>query len=134
MARHRLAGQTPQRSPTPSAYREGSEGRQMGQGESLATSADPLVQRQSSRRSTGDGKPRQENPWCGPRNLGHPREEDTGHTGTQASGLSTSAPSTCLYPEIGWCNDAPARNPHYEGSSPTSIAFACTRPRGGNHG
>src|SRR3974390_1102787 len=45
----------------------------MGQGESLATSADPLVQRQGFRRSTGDGKPRQENPWCGPGNLGHPR-------------------------------------------------------------
>jgi RNA-directed DNA polymerase len=26
--------------------------------------------------STSDGKPRQENPWCGPRGLGHSREED----------------------------------------------------------
>ena len=31
----------------------------MGQGESLGTSADPLVQRQGFRRPTGDGKPRQ---------------------------------------------------------------------------
>src|SRR5437660_5400549 len=68
----------------------------MGQGASLATPADPLVQRQNSGRAASDGKPRQENPWCGPRNLGHPREEDTGRTRTQAQGLSTSAPPTCI--------------------------------------
>src|SRR6266851_4659286 len=45
----------------------------MGQGASLATFADPLLQRQSSRRSTSDGKRWQENPRCGPRNLGHTR-------------------------------------------------------------
>src|SRR5260221_10927250 len=44
----------------------------------------PLLQRQSSRRSTSDGKQRQENPRCGPRNLGHTREEDTGSTCTKA--------------------------------------------------
>src|SRR2546430_364814 len=127
------ANHPPQRAPTPSAYREGDEGRQMGQGASLATPADPLVQRQSSRRATSDGKPRQENPWCGPRNLGHPREEDTGRTRTQAQWLSTSAPSTCLYPEIGRQNDAPARYPHHERSSPTGTVFVGTRSRGGNY-
>ena len=35
-------------------------------------------------RSTSDGKQWQENPWCGPRNLGHTRKEDTGRTCTQA--------------------------------------------------
>src|SRR6266851_10227518 len=55
-----------------------------GQGASPATFADPLLQRQSSRRSTSDGKQWQENPRCGPRNLGHPREEDTGSTCTKA--------------------------------------------------
>src|SRR5467141_3587954 len=68
----------------PSAYRAGNEGKQMGQGASLATPADPLLQRQSSRRSTSDGKQWQENPRCGPRNLGHTREEDPGSTGTEA--------------------------------------------------
>jgi hypothetical protein len=42
MVRHRLAGHQPQRSPTPSAYRAGHEGKQMGQSASPATSADPL--------------------------------------------------------------------------------------------
>ena len=37
-----------ERASAASAYREGNTGRQMGQGESLATPADPLVQRQSS--------------------------------------------------------------------------------------
>ena len=39
----------------------------MGQGASLATPADPLVQRQGFSRSASDGKQRQENPWGGPR-------------------------------------------------------------------
>ena len=51
-----------------------------GKGASLATPADPLVQRQGSRRSTSDGKQWQKNPWGGPRNLGHTRKEDTGRT------------------------------------------------------
>src|ERR1022692_3061370 len=76
MVRHGLASHQPQRSPTPSAYRAGDEGTQMGQGTSPATSVDPLVQRQSSRRSTSDGKHWQENPRCGPRNLGHTRKEE----------------------------------------------------------
>ena len=72
----------------------------MGQGASPATFADPLLQRQSSRRSTeSDGKQWQENPRCGPRNLGHTREENTGSTCTKAQGLSVSAPATCLHPE-----------------------------------
>src|SRR5947209_3876196 len=49
-----------------------------------ATFANPLLQRQSSRRSTSDGKQWQGNPRCGPRNLGHTREEDTGSTCTEA--------------------------------------------------
>src|ERR1700686_1395580 len=133
MVRHGLASHQPQRSPTPSAYRAGDEGKQMGQGASLATPADPLVQRQGFSRSTSDGKQWQENPWCGPRNLGHTTTEDTGRTCTQAKGLSTSASSTFFNPEIGWKNDAPARNSHDERSSPTGIAFACTRSRSGNH-
>ena len=37
------------------------KGRPLEQGESPAMAADPLVQRQSTRRQTGDGKPRKEN-------------------------------------------------------------------------
>src|SRR3984893_6285298 len=133
MVRHRLADHQPQRSPTPSAYRAGNEGKPMGQGASSATFADPLLQRQSSRRSTSDGKQWQENPRCGPSNLGHTREENTGSTCTEAQGLSVSAPATCLYPEVGRQNDAPARNSHDEGSSPASTVSAGTRPRCGNH-
>src|ERR1700682_2180594 len=84
MVCHGLADHQPQRSPTPSAYRAGDEGKQMGQGASLATPANPLVQRQSSRRSTSDGKRWQENLRCGPSNLGHTREKDTGSTCTES--------------------------------------------------
>src|SRR6266436_6092536 len=43
MVRHQLASHQPRRSPTPSAYRAGNEGKQMGQGASLATPADLLT-------------------------------------------------------------------------------------------
>jgi hypothetical protein len=41
------------------------EGWQMEQGEIPTTSANPILQRQGSRRSTSDGKYRQENSRCG---------------------------------------------------------------------
>jgi len=69
--------------------------------------ADPLLQRQGSCRSTSDRKRWQENSRCGPRNLGHAREENTGTPWTQVQGLSTSAPSTRLYPQVGRQNDHP---------------------------
>ena len=48
-----------QRAPSPGAYREGDTGRQVEQGASLATPADPLVQRQGACREASDGEPRQ---------------------------------------------------------------------------
>src|SRR6266576_4124435 len=75
----------------------------------LSESHGLLVQRQSSRRSTSDRKQRQEDPRCRPRSLGHTREGNTGSLWTQARGLSSSAPSTRLYPEIGRQDYAPAR-------------------------
>src|ERR1700724_2385211 len=101
----------------------------MGQGASLATPANPLIQRQSSRRSTSDGKRWQENPWCGQRDLGHTRKEDTSSTCISAQRLSTSASSTCLHPEIGQKNVAPSRNSHHERSELPGIAFAGARSR-----
>jgi len=47
----------------PSASREGATGRQMGEGASPSTSADPLVLCQDAGGQTGDGKPRPEDPW-----------------------------------------------------------------------
>ena len=49
MVRHRLAGHQPQRSPTPSAYRAGNEGKPMGQGASSAT----VSARRSAKRPDG---------------------------------------------------------------------------------
>ena len=62
----------------PGAYREGDTGRQVGQGESLATPADPLVQRQSPCRATSDREPRQEHTGRGPGHLEHPGGENDG--------------------------------------------------------
>jgi hypothetical protein len=90
-----------ERSLTPSTYRAGDEGKQMGQGASLATHADSLVQRQGFSRSTSDGKQWQENPWCRPRNLGHTRKEDTGRTSTQAWRQSgETVKRSALYAEV----------------------------------
>ena len=82
-----------ERASAPSAYREGDTGRQMGQGESLATSADPLVQRQSAGRQTSDGKSRQTDSWRGRGDLEHPGEESTGRAARCANGAI--APSRC---------------------------------------
>lgn len=49
----------------PSASREGDPGRQMGEGASPATSADPRVLRQDAGGQTGDGQPRHTDPWGG---------------------------------------------------------------------
>jgi len=48
---------------------QATEGWQMEQSEISTTSANPLLQRQGSRRSTSDGKYWQENSRCGPGNL-----------------------------------------------------------------
>ena len=66
------------RASAPGAYREGNAGRQMGQGQSLATSAHPLVLRQSPCCSTSDGKPGQETPGVDGDHLEHAPEESNG--------------------------------------------------------
>ena len=94
---HSLASRSPQRASAPGAYCEGNEGRQMGQGQSPATFADPLVQRQGSCRTTSDGKQR----WCNPRSgrshLEHSPEESNGHSHAQATRVSSSTAQACLY-------------------------------------
>ena len=60
MAPDRLGHMLRKRKEAASTHREGNTGRQVGEGESPPTSADPLVQRKSNCRQTSDRKPRQE--------------------------------------------------------------------------
>src|SRR5208283_3673786 len=59
LAYHQLEVSLPHRMSAPGPYREGDPRRPMGQGESLAISADSLVQWQGPCHPTGDRKPRQ---------------------------------------------------------------------------
>jgi integrase/recombinase XerD len=58
----------------------------MGQGKSLATAADPLVQRQSPCRATSDGEPRQANTRRGHGGMGHAGTQRTGGRNTHNQG------------------------------------------------
>src|SRR5947209_17986340 len=69
----------------------------MGQGESPATFADPLVQRQGACRTTSDGKPRWYNPRSRRSHLEHSAEESNGHSHAQATRISSSTAQACLY-------------------------------------
>src|SRR5271157_4460764 len=89
LAYHQLEVSLPHRVPAPGPYREGDPRRPMGQGESLAISADSLVQWQGPGHSTGDRKPRQRDSRCGPGDLGHPGEESDGLTGAATEGLQS---------------------------------------------
>src|SRR6266567_8840793 len=133
MACHELANRSPKCASATSAYRAGYEGRQMGQGASLATTADPLAQRQNDRRPTSDGKCWQENFRGGRRNLGHTGKEGNGSEHTTAKGISTSAASACLHPEVKR-QDAPSGYSHDEGPRDAGIVPARSRSRRGNHG
>ena len=74
-------------------------GRPMGQGESLATSADPLVERALARGRASDGKPRQEHAGRGRKHLGHPGEEGDGRTHAASSGAITrNRCDACTFP------------------------------------
>src|SRR5258708_9689967 len=99
MAQDRLVSSSPHCASAPSAHRQGNTGRQMGQGESPATFADPLIQWQSSCCETSDGKPRQDHPWSRQRHLGYSRKEGTGHTHAQATRLSPSTAEAGVYPK-----------------------------------
>src|SRR5438067_9124474 len=71
----------------------------MGQGQSLATLADPLVQRQSPCRATSDGKPGQTHPRSGQDHVEHSPQEDQRRLLAQAKGLSSPTASAHPYPE-----------------------------------
>src|SRR5580765_8372204 len=84
----------------PSAYRAGNESWQMGQGQSPATSADPLVQRQSPCRKTSDGKPWQTDTWGRRGNLGDPSEESNGSLHAPPTRLSCPTTQARVHSEI----------------------------------
>src|SRR5205823_14458443 len=77
----------------PGAYREGDEGRQMGQGESFATAANPLALRQSTGRLASDEQSRQKHGWRGPSSMEHAREE--GRSEEHTSELQSLAYLVC---------------------------------------
>ena len=60
---HQLEGSPAASQKAADAYRKGCEGTQMEQGQSLATSIDPLVQRQAVGCKTSDFQQGEENPW-----------------------------------------------------------------------
>ena len=97
-----------------SAYRKGNTGRPLGQGESLAMAADPLVLRQSLGRETSDGKSRQEHAGSGRSNLEHSGGQTQGHRVAATSRISAAAAAARLYPESQWKAET-AGHPHDEG-------------------
>ena len=73
------------------------EGKEMGEGESLTTTLNPLVQRQSPCRPTSDGKPGQEHPRGRQGHLEYSTQEDQRRLRAQAKGFPSSATPTHLY-------------------------------------
>ena len=126
---HSLANRSPQRASAPGAYCEGHEGRQMGQGESPATFADPLVQRQGACRATSDGKPGAKNARRGRRNLDHAQPESTSHPRIATKRVSSQTAETRVYPEK-LREDAPPLDSLHEGPSHASLVPAGSGPHG----
>src|SRR4030095_6237666 len=103
----------------------------MGQGQSPATSPGPLVQRQSTSRTTSDGKSRQEDTGSGRGNLEHSGQEGTGHRRTTTARLQTITVETRLYPEKQRPPSA-ALTPDHERSSDANPLLASPRSSGGD--
>src|ERR687884_333728 len=82
-----------------SAYRQGDKGRQVAQGTSLATPADPLVQRQSPGGQTSDRKPRQEHSGSRSGCVERSQEQMDGHTPPAATRVYSPSPAQGVYPE-----------------------------------
>jgi hypothetical protein len=85
----------------------------MGQGPCLATSPNPLVQRQSPCRATSDDQQWQEDPGDGRRGMGHPGEESMRDRGTTTARLSRPPAPAHLHSEEGWhAAPTPLVDPH----------------------
>src|SRR5258707_15875071 len=105
----------------------------MGQGESLATTLDPLVQRQSSCRSTSDGAPRQEHPRSRHGHLEYSTQETERDLLAAATGLLSTTAPTHLHPQEKR-QKASSRYPRYEMQSHASSLLARSEPSSGNNG
>src|SRR2546421_10615292 len=71
----------------------------MGQGESLATTLDPLVERQSPCRTTSDREPRQEHPRSRQGDLEHSTKKTERDLLVAATGLPPTTAPTHLHPQ-----------------------------------
>ena len=91
--------------------------KQMEQGESLATSAHALGERQITRRSPGDRERRQENTRRGRGTLGYTSEETSGATSLTARGYHPQPSAANLHSEGKW-QTATARDSDDAGSEP----------------
>src|SRR5216683_8057095 len=80
---------------------EGNTGRQMAQGKSLATDADPLVQCESAGSQASDREPRQENGWCRRRTVGHTADQDCSNCPIEEAAVSTLATTEGLHSKTG---------------------------------
>src|SRR5205823_4523695 len=116
-----------------SAYREGDEGRQVGQGSCPAALADPLVQRQDVCRETGDGEPWTQNSGSRWGNLGTPGTQDEGRTPTAATWLSTQTAAASVHRETRHDGHAPLGYPHDEGPRHAGPSPAGAQPSRGDH-
>src|ERR1700687_1725288 len=99
MAPDRLGQDTRDGQTATGAYGEGNPGRRLAQGESPATISGPLVQRQSTRRTTSDGESRQTHAGCGWHHVVHPGGEATSYRVAQTAWLSATPAETGLHPE-----------------------------------
>src|SRR5215831_6491879 len=99
----------------------------MGQGESLATDLNPLVQQQSSCCTTSDGKPGAKNARRGRRNLDHAQPESTSHPRIATKRVSSQTAQKGVYPEK-LREDAPTLDSLHEGPSHASLVPAGAEP------
>src|SRR2546421_8497638 len=79
----------------------------MGQGESLATTLDPLVERQSPCRTTSDREPRQEHPRSRQGDLEHSTKKTERDLLVAATGLPPTTAPTHLHPQEKRCDPFP---------------------------
>src|SRR5207253_10150819 len=98
MARYSMVSYRTERAAAPSQHRQGNSGKEMGQGQSLATTLNPLVQRQGACRATSDGKPGQIHPRSGQDHVEHSPQEDQRRLLAQAKGISSPTASAHPYP------------------------------------
>src|SRR2546421_9867058 len=105
----------------------------MGQGESLATTLDPLVERQSPCRTTSDREPRQGHARSRQGDLQHSTKKTERDLRVAATGLPPTTAPTHLHPQEKR-QKASSRYSRYEMQGHASSLPARSGPSSGNHG